>query len=91
MHAHELDDRALEALVLVGRRAAGPVLARHGGELADGHGRLGQQREEARAGDGLLGSFLLFATRHGRENRTSLPQCRRKNMLFCYSELIRIF
>ena len=66
MNGDELNDRALEPFVLVLGRAPAPELARHGGKLADGDGRLRQHRVEARAGDGFLAALASggFSFRH---------------------------
>ena len=45
---NELDDRAQVALVLVARRASGPVLARHGALLADCDCRFLEHRVKAK-------------------------------------------
>ena len=63
MQRRELNDGTLEPLLLVGRRAAIPELARRGDVLADSGGRLIERRVE---GNGrLLAGLAPTLRRHG--------------------------
>ena len=63
MQRRELNDGTLEPLLLVGRRAAIPELARRGDVLADSGGRLIERRVE---GNGrLLAGLARTLRRHG--------------------------
>ena len=59
----ELNDGTLEPLLLVGRRAAIPELARRGDVLADSGGRLIERRVEANGR--LLAGLARTLSRHG--------------------------
>ena len=59
----ELNDGTLEPLLLVGRRAAIPELARRGDVLADSGGRLIERRVEANGR--LLAGLAPTLSRHG--------------------------